>query len=99
MKWDFAITTSSSNCLQSNSLVERNVQTITSTDIALHKYRNIPISGMDLSLSQLLMSRRLRSNLPMTETLQVNETTRKQLQKRLQKQVQYYNRGTRPLPS
>ena len=36
----------------------------------------------------------------MTETLllsQVNETAREQLQKRQQKQVQYYNRGTRPL--
>ena len=111
-KWDFTITTSSPNYPQSNGLVERNVQTIkrlfrkakesnTSTDIALLEYRNTPISGMALSPAQLLMSRRLRSNLPMTETLlfsQVSETAREQLQKRQQKQVQYYNRGTRPLP-
>ena len=110
-KWDFTITTSSPNYPQSNGLVDRNVQTIkrlfrkakesnTSTDIALLEYRNTPISVMALSPSQLLMSRRLRSNLPMTETLlisQVSETAREQLQKRQQKQVQYYNRGTRPL--
>ena len=90
-KWDFKITTFSPNYPQSNGLVERNVQTIkrlfrkakesnTSTDIALLEYRNTPISGMDLSPSQLLMSRRLRSSLPMTETLllsQINETAKK----------------------
>ena len=79
-KWDFTITTSSPNYPQSNGLVERNVQMIkrlfrkakesnTSTDIALLEYRNTPISGMALSPALLLMSRRLRSNLPMTETL------------------------------
>ena len=71
-----------------------------STNIALLDYRNTPISEMDLSPSQLLMSRRLSSSLPMTETLllsQVNETAKKQLQKRQQKQVQYYNRPLPPL--
>ena len=45
-----------------------------STDLALLEYRNTPISGMDLSPSQLLMSRRLHSNLPMTESPEVQRT-------------------------
>ena len=57
-------------------------------------------SGINLSPSQLLMSRRLHSNLPMMSSLlspQVNTNIQKQLEKRQQKQRQYYNRGTRSL--
>jgi len=79
-QWHFTITTTSPNYPQSNGLVERNVQTIkilykkaiegnTSFDLALLEYRNTPISGMNLSPAQLLMSRRLRSTLPMTHSL------------------------------
>ena len=56
---------------------------------------------MDLSPAQLLTSRRLRSNLPMTTPLlcpQVNENSQDDLRVRLQKQEQYYNRSARPLP-
>ena len=111
-EWDFTITTSSPNYLQSNGLVERNVQMIkqlfskvkesnTSIDLTLLEYRNTPFFGMDLSPAQLLMSRRLRSNLPMTKSLlspQINENAKDNLQIRQQKQEQYYNRGARPLP-
>ena len=111
-EWDFTITTSSPNYPQSNGLVERNIQTIkrlfskekesnTSTNLTLLEYRNTPISGMDLSPAQLLMSRRLRSNLPMTTPLlcpQVNENAQDDLRMRQQKQERYYNRGARPLP-
>ena len=110
--WDFTISTSSPNFPQSNGLVERNVQTIkrvirkakesnASVDLALLEYRNTPISGINLSPAQLLMSRRLRSSLPMSESLlkpATNDDAREQLTSRQQKQLQYYNRGTRSLP-
>ena len=62
---DFDIIASSSDYPQLNRLVERNVQTIkqlfskakesnTSIDITLLEYRNTPISGMDLSLTNFL---------------------------------------------
>ena len=58
--WNFTISTSSLNFLQSNGLVERNVQTIKrvirkdkeshgSVDLALLEYRNTPISSINLS--------------------------------------------------
>ena len=111
-EWDFTITTSSLNYPQSNGLVERNIQTIkrllskakesnSSTDLALLEYRNTPISGINLSPAQLLTSRRLRSNLPMTTPLlcpEVNENAQDDLRMRQQKQEQYYNCGARPLP-
>ena len=79
-EWDFTITTSSPNYPQSNGLVERNIQTVkrlfrkanernTSSELTLLEYRNTPISGINLSPSQLLMSRRLRYNLPMMSSL------------------------------
>ena len=111
--WNFTISTSSPNFLQSNGLVERNVQTIkriirkakesnASIDLALPEYRNTPISSMDLSPAQLLMSRRLRSKLPMSESLlkpAINDGAREQLTNRQQKQQKYYNRDTRLLTS
>lgn len=79
-QWQFTITTSSPKYPQANGLVERNVQTIkrlfrkaieanTSTELALLEFRNTPITGMELSPAQLLMSRRLRSVVPMTQSL------------------------------
>ena len=110
--WNFNIMTSSPNFPQSNGLVERNVQTIkrvirkakesnSSVDLALLEYRNTPISGMNLSPAQLLMNRRLRSSLPMSESLlkpATNDDAQEQLTSRQQKQQQYYNRGARSLP-
>jgi len=72
---------------QSRSYSEKQ-ESNTSIELALLEYRNTPISGMDLSPLQLLMSRRLRSNLPMTESLLTPEvdkdakkTTRKEATK------------------
>ena len=110
-QWHFTIITTSPNYPQSNGLIERNVQTFkrlykkviegnTSIDLALLEYRNTPISGMDLSPAQLLMSR-LRSTLPMTHSLltpTINKGVTKQLKDRQEKQQVYYNRGARPLP-
>ena len=111
-QWHFTIITTSPNYPQSNGLIECNVQTIkrlykkaiegnTSIDLALLEYRNSPISGMDLSPAQLLMSRRLRSTLPMTHSLltpTINKGVTKQSKDRQEKQQVYYNRGTRTLP-
>ena len=111
-QWHIVIITTSPNYPQSNGLIERNVQTIkrlykkaiegnASFDLALLEYRNTPISGMDLSPAQLLMSRRLRSTLPMTHSLlapAVNKGVTKQLKDRQERQQVYYDRGARPLP-
>ena len=113
--WNFTITTASPKFRQSNinGLVDRNVQTIkrvirkakeskASIDLALLEYRNTPISGMNLSPAQLIMNRRLRSSLPMSESLlkpDIHEEARKQLINRQQRQQEYYNRGTRSLPT
>jgi len=110
-QWHFVVITTSPNYPQSNGLIERNVQTIkrlykkaiegnTSFDLALLEYRNTPISGMDLSPAQLLMSRRLRSTLPMTHSLlapAVNKGVTKQLKDRQERQQVYYDKGARPL--
>ena len=106
-QWHFSITTSP----QSNGLIECNVQTIkrlfkkamednNGFDLALLEYRNTPISGMDLSPAQLLMSIRLRSTLPMTHSLltpTINEDVTEQLKDRQEKQQVYYNRPLSPL--
>ena len=71
----FSVVTSSPNYAQSNGLAERNVQTIKNLlkkakegmkdeQLALLEFRNTPISGLQESPAQLLMSRRLRSTLP-----------------------------------
>ena len=111
--WGFTINITSPNFPQSNGLIERNVQTIkrlikkakessnTSIDLVLLEYRNTPISGMNLTPAQLLMSRRLRSSLPMSQALlkpAVCERAKDLLIDRQQKQQKYYNRGTRSLP-
>ena len=65
--WDFSVITSSPNYPQSNDLVERNVQTIKNLlqkakegmkdeQLALLEFRNTPISGLQESPTQLLMS-------------------------------------------
>ena len=110
-QWDFKITTSSPQYPQSNGLVERNVQTIKSLfkkardeegdeDMALLEFRNTPITGIEASPAQLLMSRRLRSSLPMTGTMLkpgVLEGTRAKLYHQQQKQKKIYDKGARPL--
>ena len=56
---------------------------------------------MELSPAQLLMSRRLRSTLPMAHSLltpPINDGVTKQLKDRQEKQQVCYNRGARSLP-
>ena len=95
-EWGFSVITSSPNYPQSNGLVERNVQTIKNLlkkaregrkdeQLALLEFRNTPISGLQESPAQLLMSRRLRSTLPMTSPMlqpHVNANIKEQLRHR-----------------
>ena len=78
--WGFTVTTSSPTYARSNGLAERFVQIIKQLFkkakedgkdlyLALLELRNTPIIGLMFSPSQLLMSRRMRTKLPMTEDL------------------------------
>ena len=73
-------------------MIRKAKESIASVDLALLEYRNTPISGINLSPAQLLMNRRLYSNLPMSESLlkpATNNTAREQLTNKQQKQQQY----------
>ena len=111
-QWDFTVTTSSPRYPQSNGLVERNVKTIKSLfrkareggndeQMVLLEFRNTQITGMDKSPSELIMSRRLRSNLPMTGKMlkpAVPENIRTKLNHRQQRQKSIYDRTAKLLP-
>ena len=110
--WEIEVVTSSPHYPKSNGLVERNVQTVklllrkadeSKQDgfLALLEFRNTPISGMDDSPAELLMSRKLRTRLPTFKSLlepQARSTSqvRHQLLSRQQGQKAFYDRGTRP---
>ena len=105
--------TSSPHYPKSNGIVDRNVQTVKQllrradeskqdAFLALLEFRNFPISGMDESLAELLMSRKLRTRLPTSKSLlqpQPRSTSqiRHNLLTRQQRQKAFYDRGTRPL--
>uniref|UniRef100_A0A8P4K6X5 Integrase catalytic domain-containing protein n=1 Tax=Dicentrarchus labrax TaxID=13489 RepID=A0A8P4K6X5_DICLA len=110
-EWDFVHTTSSPHYPQSNGLVEKSVQTVkrlmckakdSGTDFSqsLLVYRTTPLE-CGMSLAQLLMGRRLRSNLPIQENLlKTEEGNRVKVFKEQQKAKQkfYYDKGTQNLP-
>ncbi len=109
--WGFELVTSSSRYPRSNGQVKRHVQTIKQLmrkareegqDVykVLLDYRNSPVSGLNYSLAQLLMSRRLKSSLPVSAALlqpSVPSKAKEARQGRLLVQQRYYNRGTRNL--
>ncbi len=78
--WEIEVVTSSPHYPKSNGLVERNVQTVKQllrkadeskqdAFLALLEFRSTPISGMDESPAELLMSRKLRTRLPTSKSL------------------------------
>ena len=84
-EWDFVHNTSSPLFPQSNGQVESMVKTVktiikkckeSNTDpyMGLLELRNTPLQGVDRSPAQLLMSRRLRSALPVSKALLNPET-------------------------
>ena len=93
-EWSFKISTSSPHYPQSNGMSERTIQTIKNLlrkaddegndpYIALLEYRNTPITGLQESPAQLLMSRMLKSKLPTTTALlrpKVQEKVREKLE-------------------
>ena len=74
--WGFHHVTSSPGYPQSNGQSERTVQTVKSMlekaddpYKALLSYRNTPLDEVNLSPSQMLMGRRLRTQIPMTREM------------------------------
>ena len=110
--WQFQVVTSSPAYPRSNGLVERNVQTMKrllkkahddgrDMEMVLLEFRNTPITGMDESPAQLLMSRQLRSQMPTIPTMlqpTVSEGIREKLAQRQQKQKGQYDKSVKPLP-
>ena len=107
-KYGFKHTTSSPGYAQSNGQAERHIQTVKKLlykaeasggdiNLCLLGYRNAPIDGIGLSPAQLLMSRRLNSQLPIKNSLlrpvavKVKET-HKLLKFRQQKQKNCFDR-------
>ena len=111
-EWRFEINTSSPGYPQSNGMSERTIQTVKNLlkkaeddgndpYIALLEYQNTPVSGLQESPAQLLISRMLKSKLPTVQSLlqpRVPESVREKLKQRTEKQREYYNRSAKPLP-
>ena len=111
-QYGFTHTTSSPHYPQSNGLAERTVKTAKgllkeSTDphLALLTYRATPLPWCNLSPAELLMGRKLRTNVPATTTSLVPQweflaTFREKDRERKVKQKQHYDQRhrTRPLP-
>ena len=111
--YDFQHTTISPRYPQSGGLHEKTVQTVkrilekcaaTQKDpyLALLDYRNTPIDGV--SPAQALMSRRLRSTLPVATTkldpsLINSSTFRSSRENEQERQQKYFNRNAKNLPS
>ena len=112
--WEFKHQTSSPMYPQSNGLAERTVQTVKNLlkkaksshedpYLGLLSYRNAPGQQVG-SPAQLLMNRRLRTDLPTSQKqllpkLNDHYSTIKALEKRKLKQKQYYDRTAKTLPS
>ena len=108
--WGIKVTTSSPVYPQSNGHAERFVQTLKNLFkkadedgcdpyLALLEYRNTPITGLEYSPAQLLMSRTLRSKLPTAEKLlqpKVDDA-HKALKRRQVCQKTYYDKHAAPL--
>ena len=108
-EWEIEVVTLSPHYPKSNGLVERNVQMIKQllkkTDeskqdafLALLEFRNSPISGMEESPAELLMSRKLRMRLPTKAMPRPTSQVCQQLLSCQQSQKNFYDRGTQPPP-
>ena len=108
-EWHFTVVTSSPRYPKSNGEAEKYVGILkklllkcaedgTDPNIALLRYRNTPVTGMQYSPAQILFGRRLRDTLPVKPSLLKPITptdSRKQLRRRQNYQAKYYNRGAR----
>lgn len=114
-EWYFDSVTSSPLYSQSNGMSERSVQIVKNIlrksseegkdpCIGLLEYRNTPIKGMDLSPAQMLFSRRLRTKLPVSNTLLEPEAHKSadvqcRLKERQVRQKSDYDTNSKPLTS
>ena len=103
-EWGIKTTTSSPSYAQSSGQAERFVQTLKGLFkkadedgrdpyLALLEYRNTPISGLQYTPSQMLLSRLLRSKLPTKQTLLQPKVVdaHKNLKHRQRRQKSYYD--------
>ncbi|XP_046407531.1 uncharacterized protein K02A2.6-like [Ischnura elegans] len=105
--WGIGLRTSSPLYPKSNGLAERGVQICKmmlrkcnesgdDVHLSLLEYRNTPLSGLGTSPAQLLMSRRLRSKLPVRSKLLkplIQKDVGNKLRSNQLKNKQYYDRG------
>ncbi|XP_046601433.1 uncharacterized protein K02A2.6-like [Neodiprion lecontei] len=112
-EWEFDHVTSSPTYAQSNGMAERHIQTFKKkakkimeerkdVQMALLQYRNTPVIG-NRSPAELLMSRKLRDNLPKCNEKflpkVVPNNIKKMIVEEQNKQTEYYNRrGAKNLP-
>ena len=111
--YGFEHITSSPRYSQSMGFIEKNVQICknllkkakkSNSDpyLALLEFRNTPIDGINMSPSQLLMGRRTRTQLPVSESLLKPSHDSRKVQNALKKkqdtQKENYDRGAKPLP-
>lgn len=109
-EWGFRHVTSSPGYPQSNGQSEKTVQTIKAMlekaddpYKALLSYRNTPLEGVNLSPAQMLMGRRLRTSIPVTEDmlkpqLYDPEEVLPKLKERQRKQKLQHDRTAKELP-
>ena len=110
LDWGFHHVTSSPGYPQSNGQSERTVQTVKSMlekaddpYKALLSYRNTPLEDVNLSPSQMLMGRRLRTQIPMTREmlkpqLYDPEEVLPKLKERQRKQQLQHDKTAKELP-
>ena len=108
-QWNFTVVMSSPRYPKSNGeakkyvgilkmLVLKCAEDCTDSNVALLRYRNTPITGIQCSPPQMLFGRRLRDTLPVKPSLLKPSTptdSRKQLRRKQNYQAKYYNRGAR----
>lgn len=108
-EWNFQFIYSSPRYPKSNGLAERGVQTAknilkkckeggTDLQLALLEFRNLPVYNLHVSPAQILFSRRLRTKIPISETLlipNVQNNIKSKLNEVISKQKQYYDKNSR----
>lgn len=105
-EWDINIITSSPHYAQSNGLAEKSVGIVKNMMkkcnnfnqvlIALYNYNNTPLTDIDLSPSQLLNNRRMRTKIIIKDSLlepALNHNLGEKFGKKQQKTKFYYNRN------
>ena len=106
-EWDIKIVTSSPRYAQSNGLAEKAVGIVKNMMkkcdnfnkvlIAIYNYNNIPLTDIDLSPSQLLNNRRMRTKIIMKDSLlepKLNHNLGEKFEKKQTKTKVYYNRNS-----